>query len=533
MSYGSVRDDEFTRRLDAEIAAFAADYETGQPTIILFPGGMGSQLYHYDQTYPTLPVLNGSLLWVACDFFAAGAEKVWLNNDGSDANHQYVVADDAIHFSVIQPYWWFRWWCSQRHVNLIVFGYDWRRSAQEAATYFVGTFMPHLDQAILTKTGAQLQNFYLVGHSAGGMAVKLILNDATNTYVQRMTRAITVASPFYGYAGQIHRFLTGVLQLNWTLAEPAHQNRRMAEIIATMPGGYEYLYLDHQTYLDNYAGFIGANEHPDYRLPNYPCMDADVSATPADPYDPTSAVQKVRYPVAQAGLPLAQLLSDGLQVSKDVAKPLDAGVAAKFYNIRGVQTRSLGTVKRKNTAVSSTWKGIDPANYNPDAAIPPKLMVDTLGYGDGTQPAWSTRLLQLQEDAYNAATDRHVITLANDWVDHMFMMNEWAVQNAIGKLLLFPAMRMAVPVEQAPKPASQAKFNAFLKDLELAQKRKKRTPAEQLEYIRKKYSQAELDRLALRGYADLLKTPTQLETSPPRKRPKPKNKVARQYGKSD
>jgi hypothetical protein len=525
MDYGTVRDGEFTKRLDASIASFVTGYQANHPTIILFPGGMGSQLCHYNQTFPT-PPRDSQLLWVACDFFAAGAEKIWLNKDNSDARHQYVVADDAIDFLVVRPYRGFRDWCRRKKVNLFVFGYDWRRSAQEAATHFVGTFMPHLDRAIRAKTGEPLKNYTLVGHSAGGMAVKLIVNDAGNEYVRRMSRAITVATPFYGYAGQIQRFLTGVLALNWNLAEPDHQNRRMAEIIATMPGGYEFLYLDEQTYRDNYDAFNSPHEDEDYRLPNYPCMDA-VTNTPADPYHPTADGQKVRYPVAPADLELDRLLRGGLRVAKDVAKRLDDSVAARFYNIRGVQKRN--NRKLKKTAVRSTWLRIKPADYNPDAdsAHRPKLMVDTLGYGDGVQPAWGTRLLQMLEPPYNAPVDPHVIPIENAAVDHMFMMNETAVQNAIAKLLGLSLTRIVAKPTPAPRPASQAEFNDFLKDLDRAQKRKKRTPAEQLDYIRETYSEAQLNRLALRGYADLLKTPTQTETPPQRKRAKPKKKAAR------
>jgi lecithin:cholesterol acyltransferase len=527
MGYGDVRDGEFTKRLDAKIATFVAGYRVGRPTIILFPGGMGSQLFHYNQTFPT-PPRDSRMLWLACDFFAAGAEKIWLNKDNTDPRHQYVVADDAIDFLSIQPYRGFRRWCGRKSVNLFVFGYDWRRSAQEAATYFLGTFMPRLDQKIRAKTHQPLKDYTLVGHSAGGMAVKLIVNDATNEYVKRMSRAITVATPFYGYSGQIQRFLTGMLALNWNLAEPAHQNRRMAEIIATMPGGYEFLYLDHQTYQDNFDAFNGHNEDNDYRLPKYPCMDAgNPPDTPADPYHPTADGQKVRYPVAPADLPLERLLCDGLKVSKAVAQRLDDSVAARFYNIRGVQTTNNGRRKLNKTAVRSTWQRIEPRNYNPDAdsAHRPKLMVDTLGYGDAVQPAWGTRLLQMLEDPYNAPADRHVITLENDAVDHMFMMNEAAVQNAIGKLLGLSTARAVARAKQAPTPATQAQFNAFLKDLDAAQTRKKRTPAEQLAYIRKKYSRTMLNRLLLRGYADLLKTPTQTETPPQRKRAKPKKKA--------
>ena len=393
--YDAGRDQEHLTRLKIAIDAFAWQYlcdaRPDKKLIFLFPGGMGSQLCHYNQTFPT-PPRDSRVLWLACNFFAAGAEKIWLNKDNTDARHQYVVADDAIDFLSIQPYLGFKGWCSRSsiNINLFVFGYDWRRSAQEAATYFLGTFMPRLDQKIRAKTHQPLKDYTLVGHSAGGMAVKLIVNDATNEYVKRMSRAITVATPFYGYSGQIQRFLTGMLSLNWNLAEPAHQNRRMAEIIATMPGGYEFLYLDYQTYQDNRDAFNGRNEDKDYRLPKYPCMDAgNPPDTPADPYHPTADGQKVRYPVAPADLPLEKLLCDGLKVSKAVSQRLDDSVAARFYNIRGVQTTNNGRRKLSKTVVRSAWKRIEPGNYNPDAdsAHRPKLMVDTLGYGDAVQPA--------------------------------------------------------------------------------------------------------------------------------------------------
>ena len=44
--------------------------------------------------------------------------------------------------------------------------------------------------------------------------VKLILNQTSNKYVQKMKRAISVAAPFYGYGGQLHRYFKGYTDFN-------------------------------------------------------------------------------------------------------------------------------------------------------------------------------------------------------------------------------------------------------------------------------------------------------------------------------
>src|SRR5262249_44874691 len=127
-----------------------------------------------------------------------------------------------------------------------------------------------------------LDNFWLVGHSFGGMVVKQILNQATNAYVQRMQRGITVGSPFYGYGGQVHRLFKGDEVLNDTLNP--NGPRRVTEFGSSWPGGYELLFLPEATYNNNQAAFASA---PDgYDLMSYPSMDADNPAERADPYNP-------------------------------------------------------------------------------------------------------------------------------------------------------------------------------------------------------------------------------------------------------
>ena len=114
------------------------------------------------------------------------------------------------------------------------------------------------------------------------MVVKQILNQSTNQYVQRIKRAITVGSPFYGYGGQVHRYFKGDSQINWTLNPNGAQ--RAAEIVSTLPGGYELLFLPEATYNNNQSAF--ANDPDGYNLLAYPSVDATNPGQRADPYHP-------------------------------------------------------------------------------------------------------------------------------------------------------------------------------------------------------------------------------------------------------
>jgi hypothetical protein len=92
------------------------------------------------------------------------------------------------------------------------------------------------------------------------MVVKQILNQSTNQYVQRIKRAITVGSPFYGYGGRVHRYFKGNSQINWTLNPNGAQ--RAAEIVSTLPGGYELLFLPEATYNNNQSAWATRRSLP-------------------------------------------------------------------------------------------------------------------------------------------------------------------------------------------------------------------------------------------------------------------------------
>lgn len=97
----------------------------------------------------------------------------------------------------------------------------------------------------------------LIGRSFGGMVVKLIL-DAGGDHIAKIWRAITVATPFYGYGGQLHRFFKGEPYLNWY-----YGTSRMAQIISSMLGVYTLQFLDYDTYRRD-KGLLEKD-------PDYPC----------------------------------------------------------------------------------------------------------------------------------------------------------------------------------------------------------------------------------------------------------------------
>ena len=89
----------------------------------------------------------------------------------------------------------------------------------------------------------------------------------------------------------------------------------------------------------------------------------------------------------------------------------------KFFNFRGVQVKNGAVVD--GTVNNQTWDWIAPG-FDPDTD--PSPITDYLGPGDGTLPAWSTRLVN--------TPGANVRTLEGD-VDHMFMMSDALVLNEL------------------------------------------------------------------------------------------------------
>ena len=111
-----------------------------------------------------------------------------------DYKQQIVVADGAFDIPLLlTPYDDYPL-CDTNGIDYFIFGWDWRRNLKLTVDYFLNVFMPRFEQRVSVCKPNPLLHLSLVGHSFGGMVVKLILNRNDNPYVQLFKRGITVAS---------------------------------------------------------------------------------------------------------------------------------------------------------------------------------------------------------------------------------------------------------------------------------------------------------------------------------------------------
>ncbi len=157
---------------------------------------------------------------------------------------------------------------------------------------------------------------------------------------------------------------------------------------------------------------------PDYPLLQYPILDAETGAI-ADPYNPRTNGAKVRYPQLY-GFNFVEL-NCGKLIYQKIAAALDPAVNGKFFNFRGVQTQGGATVI--DTVNNQTWDWIPPA-FDPETDDLP--ITDYLGPGDGTLPAWSTRLI--------STPPANVRALRGE-LDHMSMMGSDLVLKELEKVI--------------------------------------------------------------------------------------------------
>ena len=413
MTYDQTRDSEQLSYLDDAIAEFISRYNfnvqsTGRRTIIFFPGGMGSRLLRATTPEPDGPPFFYDTVWLDGSIAFGAASHLRMQHD-IDYQQQVVVPDGPLDLFILRPYEDFIEWCENNSVDYFIFGWDWRRDPQKSVDFFLNVFMPRFEQRVSGCVPNPLAHLSLVGHSFGGMIVKLILNQQNNPYVQLVHSAVTVATPFYGYGGQLGRYFIGDPDLYLF-----YSKRNLVRIVSSLAGGYTLMFLDEETFQRDGAAL---GNDPQFPLPNYPVLDA-ITGARADPYAPGSNGGMVRYPQNYGFNPVhlarAKLMCQ--QVAAPFASP---AINDKFFNIRGVQTDNNAAI-RNDTVNNQTWDWIAP-NFDPNADNSP--IVDYLGPGDGTLPAWSTRLV--------SAPPANVRTLLGDDIEHMWMMGHPQVTNAL------------------------------------------------------------------------------------------------------
>jgi pimeloyl-ACP methyl ester carboxylesterase len=413
LSYADTRDSEQLRILDVAVAQFIQRYTSnpstgGRRTLFLFPGGMGCQLLRartqYQDGVATPQTFQYDKVWLTVETFLGDALTLRMHKDGQgvyrDLDDRIIVADGAVELFGVTPYTLFTAWCELNELDWFIFGWDWRRRLEETVAFFLARFLPRFQSTVQNACGTDpLSDFILMGHSFGGMIVNLILRQY-NSLLANMTRAVTVAAPFYGYDGQIHRWFEGDQYFNLL------GQMKVIKVISSMPACYTLPYLDAGTFSANQPALA---QDPQFPLAGYPSHDAANAPLNADPFNPVGQ----RYP-GNTGFDMTEL-NHGLHIFQQLTVPLTQ-YADRFFNIRGVESTP-------DTVVGGIdWKLLPgPANpsTSPITNRPPQVP------GDGVQPAWSTRLVTLPNNQW----------LTVDGVDHMFMMEYPATQQIIGQVL--------------------------------------------------------------------------------------------------
>jgi hypothetical protein len=415
ITYDTTREREQLRYLMVDIASFIQRYQSkppspGRRTLFLFPGGMGSQLLRARTPYQdngTPQTFQYDNYWLAPITFLGGALLLGMYKQGGgfrDQDDRIVIPSGVVNFLGVSPYSRFTDWCELNDLDWFIFSWDWRRRLDDTVSFFFNQFLPVFRSTVQQQCGADpLQRFILMGHSFGGMVVKLMLHQQ-DPVLANMTQAVTVASPFYGYDGQIHRWFEGEPLLNQI--GPFDVTLPMIRVITSLPGCYVLPYLDYQTFLANQ---FALKSDPNYPLNDYPSKDA-ITGQPVDPFNPGPN----RYPT-DTGFDLAEL-NYALTTYQTIAAPTPATYANKFFNIRGIQSPS------GSTAGSITWEALT-GPLNPHAS---PVNSGPGGPGDDTQPAWSARLVTLGGG--------QIVQVSGN-VDHLSMMEEDATQAAIASVL--------------------------------------------------------------------------------------------------
>ncbi len=448
MDYVALRTAEQMRLLEPALNQFVQQFDSAAPTIFFLPGGMASALVQATQSVDqATPPYSYETLWIAPALFCGGVDGMRMNG-AEDANRRMTLPSGVIGFDGVAPYDNFERWCRQRTVpfNYLLLSWDWRLPLQSSVDFFTTSLLPRL-VTLLQARGVDLSQteYYLIGHSFGGQVVKLMLNKA-GKFVTGLRRAITVATPFYGYGTSEHFYFSGFKYLN-----PFYPKSYLSALIATLTGPYVLMFLQENEYAT-----VGTalSQDPNYPFADYPSLDA-AQATEVDPY----VLDPDRYPPWMD----ATALTAAAAARAALTKALPQATKAKLHHVRGITTQSGKPVAQ--TIVGQTWSTIA-AGYDPDTAADP-IANPHGGPGDNVVPAWSARLVDVPE------ANLHDVPGP---IDHMTLMDDPILQNGVLSTLIDGAassqplvpLRLSRTLGVTGNNASETDLLAFLQRLAAA-----------------------------------------------------------------
>ena len=365
-------------------------YRRGAQTIVLLPGGMGSQLDVSTATFPAdgdAPPTGWDAAWLSLGvLFKRSLEGLVISPNGHDEDEHLAIANGEIR-GVYAPYDATRACLEAAGRNYIVFGFDWRRSLGEAASH-LEWFLAQLKACVLERYAEDpLPGVTLLGHSQGGLVLKVFFHRLfpDDASAQRagdwFERAICVGTPFYGTCNHMQRYYLGESALNLV-----YGTSRVAGLTASLPAPYVLMFPSQATYRA-----VGAKAG----LSSYPVLDE--SGAPADPYDPA---QTHRFPRWVR----PEYLSAAARTGSLLARPLPAPLIPRVFNFR--------SVVETGTPQELIWSVEDGASFQPLGVRAP-VRVEKTGPGDTTVPSWSGRLVDVPDDqvADLQQADDHVTLL--------------------------------------------------------------------------------------------------------------------------
>jgi hypothetical protein len=339
-----------------QLKEFLKTFRPNQPTIILLPGGMGSQLDRTWNPFPKEPNTFDETVWIDRHISDDDALKLEVDSAERDIGAFVIAGNGPLHFFGMTPYKDFLKFVTGKRWNVVVFGYDWRRPLAEAAD-LLRLFVKEFQASTKTVAGKDpLPQTTFVCHSLGGLVITTALRQSDFSSLA-FKAIVTVATPFYGTSTHHERYYVGQDPLNKWYSKTA-----ITRIIGSMPGPYSLLFLPKAVF-DKYGTDLG--------LDSYPLTDSTLG-TVTDPFSSDVATRWPKY-VRDGGLKI------GRAAMIEVAEPIASGVLKRFFNVRSMLD--------KKTPVALRWDDVDGGTFDPEKGKNPLHHV--LGPGDGTVPFWS------------------------------------------------------------------------------------------------------------------------------------------------
>ena len=368
MSYEQWRMTAVRNVYSQTVSNLLSNYDPTSPTIVLLPGGMGSQLDQSLDTYRNAgapPPSDYDTVWIDDGIFEyKDGLKLEIDKRGRDKGGHVIVPNGALRYHMddnfeITPYEETEKYFSDLGWNFVTFGFDWRRSLIENASNLNSFLTLFYEETRRKHNIDPLPTTSLLAHSQGGLVAKVFLDMSTyaTTWINKI---ITVATPFYGTWSHQERYFVGHELLN-----SLYGKTTVAAIVSTLPGPYILMYLDKETYLRD-----GKN----IGLHAYPIIDAD-TGDDADPYDLSN---HSRYPSWVNSAYIKKARSHRRIVTKELAEP----VRNKVFTVRSCLDQQ--------TPSTLSWQIIG-EDFDPENNESPIGVKSTVG-GDGTVPGWSAWL---------------------------------------------------------------------------------------------------------------------------------------------